>query len=586
MNHLKKTLLALAVLSLGLIAATTASAQQTTCNAGSVPTLVRSQGIAELMGSIVLNCTASGGTGSASLTASIQPPTAVITNNPAALAIPTASPDIDLPAAFLCNVAPAGNLVPTINIQFTNGAEVVNATCQGIVSGNTVTFPVPPCATVVAGACAAGTPVAITIGVVPTLANTVSIRANVAASGVVFPAQVSALITSSPAGTLSITNNILNVAIPQAGLASSTATSSLAAITQCARATLKGQPSVVGAAGAPGGITGFTATDPVDGTTLVAATVFKSNVVTAVEGFPSAWQPHTTPVTLTGDEGADATQGTRLLFRLSTLPTNVVLVLANQLTFNGGTLDLRLVSGAGADGSGGTVSVAGLAATVVTTSSFTYEVVASVTNTAETANIPVGLYTIGTPGATGTSTINVALGPISTVGTPVASPIPRFTDVNISGNFVAVVPCVTNILFPFVTNQAGYDTGFAVANTTTDPFGTASQSGTCVYNFYGTNGPSGGTFTTASFGGGTTDVQVLSKIAPGFQGYIIIQCNFQLGHGFDFIINGFGGGTPTVGQGGPGLIIFEPTATGTGSNTRRNAAAVVANGVFGEGLGH
>jgi hypothetical protein len=166
--------------------------------------------------------------------------------------------------------------------------------------------------------------------------------------------------------------------------------------------------------------------------------------------------------------------------------------------------------------------------------------------------------------------------------TAISTPIPRFGDVSISGNAVAVIPCLSNIFYPWVVNVSGYDTGFAVANTTTDIFGTASQSGTCVYNFFGTNGPSGGTFTTAAFGGGTVNTQLLSVVAPGFAGYVIIQCNFQLGHGFVFTVNGFGGGTPTIAQGGPALIIGQPGST---SGTSRRGLAS-AGPPFGEGLNH
>jgi RHS repeat-associated protein len=44
---------------------------------------------------------------------------------------------------------------------------------------------------------------------------------------------------------------------------------------------------------------------------------------------------------------------------------------------------------------------------------------------------------------------------------------------------------VTSPLFPFLTNQLGFDTGISIANTSTDPFGTTTQSGTCSLNFYG-----------------------------------------------------------------------------------------------------
>ena len=46
-------------------------------------------------------------------------------------------------------------------------------------------------------------------------------------------------------------------------------------------------------------------------------------------------------------------------------------------------------------------------------------------------------------------------------------------------------PVVTKLLFPFVTNQAGFDTGIAISNISDDPFGTEKQEGTCTIYYYG-----------------------------------------------------------------------------------------------------
>jgi hypothetical protein len=104
--------------------------------------------------------------------------------------------------------------------------------------------------------------------------------------------------------------------------------------------------------------------------------------------------------------------------------------------------------------------------------------------------------------------------------------------------------CSTSLLFPFVTNQLGFDTGIAISNTSTDPFGTkngaSAQAGTCSLNFYGAGAPSPANVTTPNVPSGTTYTQVLSGVAAGFQGYMIAQCNFQFAHGFAFITNGVG----------------------------------------------
>lgn len=64
----------------------------------------------------------------------------------------------------------------------------------------------------------------------------------------------------------------------------------------------------------------------------------------------------------------------------------------------------------------------------------------------------------------------------------------------------------TNLLFPFVTNQAGFDSGVAISNTSADPFGTAGSSGTCRLHYYGN---------TTGGGAAPASQTTTSPIAPG-----------------------------------------------------------------------
>jgi hypothetical protein len=91
----------------------------------------------------------------------------------------------------------------------------------------------------------------------------------------------------------------------------------------------------------------------------------------------------------------------------------------------------------------------------------------------------------------------------------------------------------TNLLFPFVTNQNGFDTGFAIANTGTDPLGTVGTNGTCTLSFFGANAPA--SITTATIAAGTIYTGLISSAAPNFQGYMVAVCNFPFGQGFTFI---------------------------------------------------
>ena len=112
-------------------------------------------------------------------------------------------------------------------------------------------------------------------------------------------------------------------------------------------------------------------------------------------------------------------------------------------------------------------------------------------------------------------------------------PVPRFADTSTPANMLTVTPCVTNLLFPFITTQAGFDSGLAISSTSKDPFGTAPESGPCTLSFFGSNAPP--QITTQPIAAGSTYTAVISSMAPDFQGYITAECNFQFAHGFAFI---------------------------------------------------
>jgi hypothetical protein len=159
---------------------------------------------------------------------------------------------------------------------------------------------------------------------------------------------------------------------------------------------------------------------------------------------------------------------------------------------------------------------------------------------AYTANTSNNLPTLGLARSDG------HLAPLSTRATANtgSSPIPRFVEdaTNNGKDMFTINACVTNLLFPFVSNQAGFDTGLAISNTSKDPFGTSLQTGACTVNFYGTVGTSKVCLShpSPSITGGEHFVWSLANggavtATAGFQGYVIAQCNFQYGHGYAFI---------------------------------------------------
>ncbi len=256
---------------------------------------------------------------------------------------------------------------------------------------------------------------------------------------------------------------------------------------------------------------------------------------------------------IAGTPANDATTGTRLLAIFSNVPAGVTLSVSNY-NINVTTAAAAYVAGADITGTGGsfTTAAAGMVEANVTGGVWyaTWEVTADNLNVIDTLQFGVSANFKANPGAglpgltTSPTTLTGSFAPTSTVlvASPTA-PIPRFQATNLTASpLFTIMPCITNLLFPYVTNTAGYDTGLAIVNTSADVFGTSTQTGACVLNFFGS--PTVAAFTTPTVDPGTTYAQVLENVgAAGFQGYIIAQCAFQYGHGLAFIVNPGGVGT-------------------------------------------
>jgi hypothetical protein len=183
-----------------------------------------------------------------------------------------------------------------------------------------------------------------------------------------------------------------------------------------------------------------------------------------------------------------------------------------------------------------------------------YEVSNANPGQAEQFQIPITVAYIANPGAGspafGTATVGASFAPrIADILAETSSvPIPRFIDSSVQKNIFSIVACSTTLLYPFVTNQAGYDTGIAVSNTSMDPFGTSTQTGACALTMFG-NTPTGKptsvvynttsdtTLTNGLVAPGTAWANIASIMWPTYQGYVIAVCNFQYAHGFAFILD-------------------------------------------------
>ncbi|MBI3698338.1 MAG: hypothetical protein HY238_26310, partial [Acidobacteria bacterium] len=267
-----------------------------------------------------------------------------------------------------------------------------------------------------------------------------------------------------------------------------------------------------------------------------------------------------------------ATQGTRFLIRFYNVPNGLRIGVPTAVTGNG-RLKIFRVANADARGIGTFNLTISTTAEVSISGGFgyvVYEVVDDNPFANERVKIPVTVgYAANTPNdlpAVGTMQVSVSFAPISTVGTSSADePEPRFVDTGSPKSIFGIARCITNLLFPFVTNQAGFDTGFAISNTSADDKGTTAQAGTCTLFYYGSTtggGAAPSQQTSIVVGAGKQIVWTLSggnaaaniTGTPGFQGYLMALCQFQFAHGFAFITDGFGG-VPAIAEGYLALVV-------------------------------
>ena len=187
-----------------------------------------------------------------------------------------------------------------------------------------------------------------------------------------------------------------------------------------------------------------------------------------------------------------------------------------------------------------------------------YEVTADGGGAADDCDIPIA-FVWGSGVELGSGTVSASLAPVSSVaGAHVDAGIPRFVPTVKTLEVINIEDCSTTLLFPFVTNQADYDTGIAISNTSQDAFGTTENEGACTTYFYGSmmgGAAAPDAYTSDSVAAGGQLVFLLSRQAAGFQGYLMVRCNFQFAHGLAFLTNGAGGGTPSLAQSYLALVV-------------------------------
>jgi len=271
--------------------------------------------------------------------------------------------------------------------------------------------------------------------------------------------------------------------------------------------------------------------------------------------------------------------GTTVNVSLSGIPSGMAVALTNvtYATSSITTLKVTPTSGAAQTSTGAAIN-------------YTFTVTSD--NTASVENATFQFF-VGLPGSSA-GTISTSVGTLPAIGTtssivatvslgPVqTTPILAFA-ANTQGTttLATISDCVTNMLFPYVTNQGGYDTSFSIANTTSDDLafganlGASPQSGTCTLSFWPTTDLTQGTpgtaltFTTPSIPTGA--VYAFSQsgtLFSGQSGYMIAVCRFLNAHGFAFLTNGFAQATgPQLSHGYLGLVIPNPVSGRTSVNS-------------------
>jgi len=605
---LRKLFPAFAVVALAFGAASTANAQQVAAfscvgNAG-VPPIVRAEGLTELVGDLVLNCT--GGTPTAAGNPVPQANVQIFLNTNVTSRLVSdpwseALLMIDEPSAAAqryCSVnggcaitgvgAAAGSdgFVDGVDYDETSGTGTVPNVYQGRNAGaNSIVWlgvPIDP----------PGTNATRVIRIT-------NIRANANQLGVsstLIPTQIVMFISVTGTTSVPINNPQQTVAFIQPGLSFSTrqAVSSYlqcvsfnsAAATDSSKALINGMGTIVRfSEGFASAFKRRNAAGYVDGDT--SPTPVNQNVPGAIYNTESGFL-NQTPAIVTGSSANGlaaaglADHGTRLMARFANVPAGVVLyaslypvatcsdcgpssrpAITAARSATTSTLTMARLVTTDANGGGSFSRVTG-----TNTSSFdsgaatapialnngagmaTWEVLQADPLTSQTYEFGIGVsYVANTsnnlPGL-GSATVAGSFAPLSTVTTQSSgAPIPRFADTSSARTIFTISACTTNILFVFLTNQAGFDSGIAISNTSVDPFGTAPQSGPCKLNYYGETtggGAAPAAQTSAVVPAGKQLTAVLSTggnygiaATPGFQGYMIAQCQFQYAHGFAFI---------------------------------------------------
>ena len=278
------------------------------------------------------------------------------------------------------------------------------------------------------------------------------------------------------------------------------------------------------------------------------------------EGFASAYRN----ATQSSNSGVAVSNGTSIRLTFNGVPTGVTLALTvsdgDATTARGvalsnstitSTATTTIVSFTGSGSAAGGAPSLTATDTVEVDAAVTANTTAAVT-TAGAISVTATMYPIGVATNNDTAT---ALGLPTT-----ASGYPTFTQLDVGPvTVVNIVAASTTLLIPLAEKVGPFDTGIAIANTNTDPFGvggggatpsagtlrfdffpsTATGAGTaCFLQTSATSRPGVGIASDGTVPSGATYLALLSQLLPlsncaagDFFGYIFVTANFLNAHG-------------------------------------------------------
>lgn len=486
-----------------------ANAQYTCANPSSASTLMRAEGTTEQTADLLITCSTLATNpatvaGTAILTLSVSPALPITSK-----VLATSGTAYTEALAFVS--APATPTVPTAGV----------AMVQGVVTGaGTMTFTGIPTAP-----CAAGVVCSFVVTVTNVRVNATSLGAG--------PVSISesALLT---AGGFPATVNPVLVPATAVGIVINGLT------------TTKVTTSTLASACSGTGSTPQAAFSLAFGENF--STAFKVQGSAATNGVVGAWtepvlntETGYVPAAFPSTGGSNiANSGTRIKVIFSNVPTGMTIYVPLSISSPGTVTNGSAVLTSSENGAFSPVTGSGALTASGGTATAIYEIVAQANGVSQIDNFSLAVtYTLT---ANSITTNLPALSATVQFAGGTAGNVPGFvvgssTNTN-TGPGVGL--CSTTIMFPYLSNGSGFDTGIAISNTSTDNLksgggsSVTAQAGTCSFNFYGTGAPASAVV-TPNVASGTTYAATLSSLAPGFTGYGIANCNFQYGHGFAYI---------------------------------------------------